>query len=103
MNIEKLKQFVSLAQELTDEGVLGLRYFFKEFHINKKALLEMEDIQIEKRNDHDFPYQIFVMVDGIKLYALAKAEDIKHLPQFKAFLKADLLRQIEELEEEALA
>lgn len=100
MNIEKLKQFIGLARELTDEGVLGLSYFFKEFHVNKKALLGMEDIQIEKRNDRDYPYEIFVRVEGIKLFGLAKAEDIKHLPQFKAFLKADLLRQLEELDSE---
>ncbi|MBT2727873.1 hypothetical protein J7E63_13080 [Bacillus sp. ISL-75] len=103
MNIDKIKEFVHLADELREEGVFGFSFHSNAVHVNKKELIHFENLQIENSDGSEYPYEIFIEVDGYKIFALAKFEDIKDLPglaDHKEKLKAELLNQIAKLEQE---
>lgn len=98
MNIEKIKEFVRLGEELRAEGV-GHYFGGKSINVGLENLIEMKNVQIAIRDKNsDYPYEVFVMVDEIKLYSIAKLDNVKHLPQFKEFVKAHLLEQLTALE-----
>jgi hypothetical protein len=104
MNIELIKQFAEICEQLKNEpGYIS--FFNNEIHVNCEGIKGMENIQIEIRSGNDYPYKIFTEVEGIKIFAIAKEEELSDFPQFREFRKAELKRKIAllEAEEEALA
>jgi hypothetical protein len=100
MNIEKMKKFIQLAEELKSDGVLSFNFSSNQFHVRSKELMNEKELKIKDRGDGTYPYEIYVEHDDFKLFALVKTEDLKFLPQFKEFAKANLRKQLEELEKE---
>jgi hypothetical protein len=104
MNIKKLKQFALLASELKKEGVYGYGMDYNRFHVSFENIKGFENLEIKVRGElsSDYPYEIFHKGDGFVVFSLASKSNIKDLPQFKEFHKAELLKQLAELEEEVL-
>jgi hypothetical protein len=99
VNIEKIKEFVRLGEELRAEGVMNSYFGDHKMNVGRKNILKLDNIQLKKSNSvTDFPYELSVKMDDIELYAIAKLEHVKELPQFKEIVRADLLKQLAALE-----
>jgi hypothetical protein len=104
MNIEKLKQFVVLTNELMAEGVIGFSIHTKRIHVSHEDIKGFENLEIIVRDDlnSNYPYEIFHKNDEFTVFCLVSKENVKHFPQFKDFVKEELLKQLAALEEEVL-
>jgi hypothetical protein len=98
MNVEIIKKFAAISNELSEAGVIGIS--LKKVHVRNEALKGYEDLQIRERGTGDYPFEVFVNVDGVEIFALIKVENIKDFPQFKKHAKVELLKQLAELEQE---
>jgi hypothetical protein len=101
MNVELVKKFAELRTSLRDAGVMSVNLLDGEMHVSRPALEELGDLQIEYHSDSKYPYEIFTIVEGIKLFGLATAEYLTKFPQLskqiKEQAKADLRKQLDEL------
>lgn len=102
MNVEKMKEFVQVANELQSEGVYGFSVGIKQcgFHVSDEKLVNEPNLQIKGRGGSDYPYEIYVEHDGFKVFALIKTEQLKDFPQFKEQTKTELLKQLAALDQE---
>lgn len=103
MNIEKIKQFAQVSSELkSDENVIAIRLDFQgcRVHVQKEALVTIENLKIKNRDESTYSYEIYTMIDDINVFCLVTNEELKLFPQFLDFRKADLLNQLAELEKE---
>lgn len=95
MNMEKIKAFIQMAQELEAEGMY---HYNGEMHVSRVAIQKMNNLQIENRHSDKYPFEIFTKVDGVKIFAIAGPEELKEFPQFKDIGKEAIRKQIEALE-----
>jgi hypothetical protein len=98
MNMEKIKAFIQLAQELETEGMYG--FHNQEMHVSREVIQRMNNLQIKVRHSENYPFEISTKVDGIKIFALAGPEELKEFPQFQNIRKEAIRKQIEALEVE---
>jgi hypothetical protein len=98
MNVEIIKKFAEISNELREAGAIGIG--LKKIHVRNEALKGYEDLQIRERGTGDYPFEVFVIVDGVEIFALIKVEHIKDFPQFKDHAKAELLKQLAALDQE---
>jgi hypothetical protein len=100
MNLEKMKQLALLASELRRDGVIGISAEGKRFHVMPDELIGFENLEIKVRGDFnsDYPYEVFHKAEGFTIFCLVTKSNIKDFPQFKEFHKAELLKQLAELE-----
>jgi hypothetical protein len=83
MNIEKIKEYIALREELYAAGVIGLNIHQNEVQMDKEVLAGESDLQIEKRDCDEFPYEISTVRDGITIFCLATDEELQEFfPQF---------------------
>jgi hypothetical protein len=92
MNIELIKRFNDVCGELRESGVFGI--MDNRLHVKLPKLKEMENLEIKSRSDNDYPYEVFAIVEGVKIFALAAHEDMKDFPQFKEHRRSILLEQL---------
>jgi hypothetical protein len=91
MNIEKIKEFISLRAELLESGVIGLDPWEDRVHVRYNELVGEEDLQITFRGDEKYPYELFVEKDGTKIFCIASQEVFeKHFPQFNGYMVEDV-------------
>jgi hypothetical protein len=98
--MEKINAFMELKKELYDSGVIGLNMYDADVQVKHTALLGEEKVEIETRNCSEYPFQVFIVEDGIKVFALLSFEESKQFPQFKEQVKAELQKQLKYLEED---
>ena len=67
-------------------------------HVGIEDLKGKENLQFRNRGGNDYPFEIFTVIEGVRIFALAEPKDLKEFLQFKGHAKAELLKQIEELE-----
>jgi hypothetical protein len=104
MNIELIKQFADACDQLTSE-VGFISASTHEIHVTIESLKGMDNLQIENRGENSYPYEVFTEIEGIRIFAIGKEEDLSDFPQFREFRKAELKRKLAllEAEEEELA
>jgi hypothetical protein len=105
MNLELVKQFADIRQALKEEGVFGISK--DSLHVSASVLKDFEQVQLEARVDCDYyPYEVFIKVEGIKIFCLVTSEGIKEFPQLvkqnKEHLKAELMKRLAYLEEDVI-
>jgi hypothetical protein len=83
MNIEKIKEYIALREELQAAGVIGLSLYNEEVQMDKEILANESDLHIEKRDCDQYPYEISTVRDGITIFCLATDEELQQFyPQF---------------------
>jgi hypothetical protein len=104
MNTELVKKFAELRTSLRNAGVMSVNLLDGELHVSRSTLKESGNLQCEYRGDSKYPYEIFTIVEGIRLFGLATVEDLTKFPQLskqiKEQAKAELRKQLESLEKE---
>ncbi|MFS0776223.1 hypothetical protein ABC255_09470 [Neobacillus sp. 3P2-tot-E-2] len=104
MNVELLKTFAEVSEAFRAErDVLSIG--IGSAHV-RLGLLEKignaDNIQISNRSDSEYPFELSIVIEGLKLYALAKTKDLGKFPQLKVThkeqLKEMLMKQLAELE-----
>lgn len=98
MNIEKIKEFINLKNEIAADDVIGFHFHDNKIHVRQKDLKGFENLQIKYRGDGNYPFEVSVNFDGFEIFALIEAEDIKEFPQLKDYAKNELLTQLADLE-----
>jgi hypothetical protein len=99
MNIEKMKEYVRLERELKEEGVFGF-HVEGAFQVRDEMLKDEPNLQLQYRDSNEYPYEIYVQHDGIIIYAIITAGQLKDFPQFKEQAKGELKKQLAYLEED---
>jgi hypothetical protein len=92
MNIstDLIKQYADARQKLMDAGVISSFIHNGEIHVRAITLVDEEGLQIENRSDKDYPYELYVMVEGIKIFGLMSEEQLKQYPQFQGYMIDDV-------------
>lgn len=91
MNVEKMKEFIALRQELKAAGVIGVSIFNESFQVRTEVLVGEEDLQIEYNEGLDYPYKVTAIIDGVKMFAIMAKEELEEsFPQYKGFLVEDV-------------
>jgi hypothetical protein len=78
MNIDKIKEFIALREELNASGVIGVNLHCNEVQVRPETLTN-EDVQLITRDCDTFPYEVYVIKEGIKALALLRAESLEEL------------------------
>jgi hypothetical protein len=98
VNIEKMKEFINLKNEITADAAIGFDFHNNKIHVKHEDLMGFENLQVKYRGDGNYPFEISAKLDGFEIYAIVKAESINDFPQFKDFAKTLLLKQLEAIE-----
>lgn len=83
MKFEKIKQFISIREDLRNEGVIGLNPYWNEVHMDKAVLVTLPGLQMKDRNCDQFPYEVHAVIEGIKFFSIFSDEDLNEFPQIK--------------------
>lgn len=102
MKMELIKKFAELSAELKESGAISIR--MGEIHVRVSALKEFDNLQLTHRHESLYPYEFFTIIEGVKIFGLGTAKDMKEFPQInkqiKEKLKAELQKRLEYLEED---
>ncbi|MEH7355113.1 hypothetical protein V7150_16265 [Neobacillus drentensis] len=92
MNIEKIKEFIAIRNDLYETGVIGLDLHSDSVHVKKTLLVDTPDIQVEFLGDDlQYPFEVFTVCDGIKLFCIATNEEMAELfPQLSGYMIEDV-------------
>jgi hypothetical protein len=103
LNIQLIKQLANIFDQMKNEPGF-ISFMNNEVHVHVETLKGFNNLQIESHEGR-FPYKVFAEVDGIRIFAIAKDEELSDFPQFREFRKAELQRKLAilESEEEELA
>lgn len=92
MNLDKIKEFIALRQELQSAGVVGVSVLHDVIHVKAEVLVVEESLEIEHDSDLVYPYRISTVKDGVEMFAIMTSEDLEKLfPQFKGYLVEDVI------------
>jgi hypothetical protein len=90
MNMKTIKEFIALRQELKASGIIAVSVHEDEVHVRSETLVDM-DVTCKTRDCDTYPYEVSVMVDDVKLFAILREEELKNLyPQFAGYLVEDV-------------
>jgi hypothetical protein len=89
MNIDKIKQFLELKDELHDMGVIGVNMYRgrHELQVSAEKMVGSENLEIEHHGDLEYPYYLTGEKDGLSLRSVASEEQMKQ--HFSHLLESD--------------
>ncbi|MDP4087624.1 MAG: hypothetical protein Q8934_23965 [Bacillota bacterium] len=94
MNIEKIKEFNAIREELLNDGVIAVDMWGDYVHVSTKKLAEIVDypnVKVETREgDPKYPYTVTTVVDGIKLLFVLTEEEFFQDPQLQGYMVEDV-------------
>jgi hypothetical protein len=91
MNLEKIKEFIALRQELKAAGVIGVSLFSDSFQVRTEVLVGQENLQVEYNEGQEYPYRVTAVIDGVDMMAVMKKDEFeKSFPEHKGFLVEDV-------------
>jgi hypothetical protein len=91
MNIELIKQFIALRQELNAAGVIGVSLHNDEVHVRSEVLIGEDSLEVEYNAESTYPYRITTVKDGVNLFAIVTGEELEEsFPQLKGYLVEDV-------------
>ena len=81
--IEKLKQLRELLSDLYLEGVIGCSPVdSNRFQMRDDKFFELfsSDYKTARRPDNEYPFEAFVVIDGLKIYTILTLDEfLKHV------------------------
>jgi hypothetical protein len=90
INVDLIKQYADARQKLMDSGVIGGYLPDGDLHVRFYTLVDEEEAVVSHRNCEEYPYEIAVMVDGIKIFGLMSEEDFQQYPQLQGYMIEDV-------------
>jgi hypothetical protein len=92
MNMEKVKEFIALRQELNTVGVIGVSLHNDKIHVNSDVLVGEDSLEVEFNADSPYPYRLTTVKDGVTLFAVVSGEELEEsFPQLKGYLVEDVI------------
>ena len=83
MNIDKIKQFLELKDELHDMGIIGVNMYRgrHELQVSAEKMVGSENLKIDHHGDLEYPYHLEGKKEGLVLRSVASEEQMKqHFP-----------------------
>jgi hypothetical protein len=78
INLDLIKQFADLQKQVMSNGVYGF-YTDGSIQVSAKDLLDVPNVQVKSYDSKEYPFQAFVIINGIKLFGLlSKEETVKY-------------------------
>ena len=90
INIDLIKQFAELKKDLVKNGVYG--FYQDSIQVSASELMDMPGVQFEKREleSEVYPYQAYVVVNGLKLFGLLTADEMLKYPKPGGYMVEDV-------------
>lgn len=98
MNIDKIKEFISMREELKAAGVIGIDMYSNNIHLSKNELATLPGLKAEPFDcdDSNYTHEVSTFIDGIRFFALS--ENLKEFPQLAGYMEEDVnLEGVEEI------
>lgn len=86
MNMETIKQFINIRQDLQESGVIGINVWDDSVQIRFSEMVNLPDITVEPFNYENFKYRAVAMVDGIKFYSIFTEIELEDNPHIKSLI-----------------
>jgi hypothetical protein len=92
MNIstDVIKQYADVSKKLMESGVIGGYLPDGNLHVRFSTLVDEEDVVVKARKCEQYPYEISVMVDGIKIFGIMSEEEFQKYPQLQGYMIEDV-------------
>jgi hypothetical protein len=90
ISVDVIKQYADARQKLMESGVISSFIIDGELHVSASTLVNEEELKIEDRGDEKYPYEIYVMVNGIKIFGLMSEEEFQKYPQLQGYMIEDV-------------
>jgi hypothetical protein len=90
ISIDLIKQYADARQKLMDSGVISSFIIDGELHVSAVTLVNEDGLKIEDRGDDRYPYELYVMIDGIKIFGLMSEEEFAKYPQLQCYMIEDV-------------
>jgi hypothetical protein len=92
MNIstDLIKQFAEICKQLMESGVIGGYLPDGNLHVRYSDLVDDEGVVVKPRNCEQYPYEISIMVDGIKIFGIMSEEEFQKYPHLQGYMEDDV-------------
>jgi hypothetical protein len=92
MNIstDLIKQYADVSKKLMESGVIGGYLPDGNIHVRYSVLVDEEGVVVKPRKCEQYPYEISVMVDGIKIFGIMSEEEFQKYPQLQGYMIEDV-------------
>lgn len=87
MDMQKIKQFSDMREDLKNLGVIGLSVWDTSIHMSVGALLELPGLKVEGCDSEDYPYSLYTVLEGINFHSIFGDGDIKRHPILATLIK----------------
>jgi hypothetical protein len=90
INVELIKEFAEFHKRFLESGALNTRmdYMSAEIQVSESELVGIDNLQIANRKSDIYPYEVFTMIDGVKIFSVVDKKEVSDLfPEFKQLLK----------------
>jgi hypothetical protein len=88
--VELIKEFAEFHKRFLESGALNTRmdYMSAEIQVSESELVGIDNLQIANRKSDIYPYEVFTMIDGVKIFSVVDKKEVSDLfPEFKQLLK----------------
>ena len=98
--MENINKAVEMVKIVSKSGIVSIGY---DVHIQFKTFVsKFMDFETETRTSDDYPYQVYVTIDGVKVFAIASNKEWKDaFPEAKTACELrieELEKQVQELQ-----
>jgi hypothetical protein len=90
ISVDVIKQYAEARQKLMDSGVIGGYLPDGNLHVRYSTLVDEEGVVVKPRKCEQYPYEISVMVDGIKIFGILK-KNLPNILNYKVIWKMMLI------------
>jgi hypothetical protein len=90
MNIDKIKEFIAMREDLYDAGAIGVDMYSNRVHVKKNELVELPNLSVETGYSEEYPYYVYTKVDGIELFCILTEEEFYQYPQLQGYMIEDV-------------
>ncbi|MDP4087427.1 MAG: hypothetical protein Q8934_22955 [Bacillota bacterium] len=88
IKIDLIKQFADLKKDLVKNGVYG--FYQDSVQVSASELMDIPGVQIESRENENYPFQAYVVVNGLKLFGLLTTEEMMKYPKPGGYMEEDV-------------
>jgi hypothetical protein len=93
ISVDVIKQYADVRKKLMESGVISSYILDGDLHVSAKTLVDEEEVKVTLRDpEHcaNYPYEISVTVDGIKIFGLLSEEEFQKYPQLQGYMIEDV-------------
>ncbi|MDP4087358.1 MAG: hypothetical protein Q8934_22600 [Bacillota bacterium] len=103
INVDLIKEFAGFHKKFLELGALNTRIdsMSAEIQVRHTDLFGKENLQFAKRRSDIFPYEVFIMINGVKIFGVIDEEELyENFPEFKNELINELNSKVKYMEED---